>query len=275
MKKYSARKIEKQENKMWEEYDAEKGNVKHRDISGYSRRDFLVAGGRAGGAAAVYGTGLGIVGKGYSSVKDYVNDKIYRISAKATELDQKVENLPKYHPAKQAKNLRELRSEMWGKITGRTVEDKADFRREYGINNPKTGKLDEPYKSEMQTRRSFLKSFLGYANKNPVKTGAALGMAYGASSSGIKQYSERRKENKIIKKVERRLGPVAGGLEKTLVIVGVLGIFLSFFLSLTNITGAVVSDSLFLDFKVFNVVILLIAIGLLIVAELNLKGMRS
>jgi hypothetical protein len=59
------------------------------------------------------------------------------------------------------------------------------------------------------------------------------------------------------------------------VIVGVLGIFLSFFLSLTNITGAVVSDSLFLDFKVFNVVILLIAIGLLIVAELNLKGMRS
>ncbi len=67
----------------------------------YTRREFLKYSGKAGANAVVYGAGTGISIK---LIKDYLNRFTTQIGNKLVDLDNRVDELSEWHPARIAKN---------------------------------------------------------------------------------------------------------------------------------------------------------------------------
>lgn len=296
-KKYSARKIKKQEEAMWKERENELGKNSYKPSKNYTRREFLKSGAKVGGAAAVYGVVGGFLGKGYETIRDSLYDAVQKTGNKLVELDEKVEKMGKYNPVRVTKKVEEARGGFWRKILGRTEQDQQEWRDKYGIKNPKTEKdYENPEDSnkptplygkqaeqEEITRRGFFRTILGYAHQHPVGIGIAAGAAYGAGKSAYRQKGKIKDKIEIAKLkdkvnyLEERMNPeesevARGGLEKTLTIIGIIGLFISIFFSLSNITGLAIFDMSMQKTKISSITILIISLILIIAGKIKFKN---
>lgn len=295
-KKYSLRKIKRQEDAMWKERENELGKRPYNHSKNYTRREFLKSGARVGGSAAVYGAVGGFLGKGYETIRDAFYGMTQKTGNKLGELDKKVEEMGKYNPAKVAKKVEETRGSFWRKIFGRTEEDQAKWRDKYGIKNPRedyeapkdSNEPNQPYKSQTKqeeiSRRGFLKTILGYAQRHPVGAGIAAGAAYGAGKSAYRQHGSVKDKIEIarlkgrVDYLEERTNPAESGrikesgLEKTFTIIGIIGLIISIFFSLSNITGLAVLSMGAQKTQISSIIILIISFMLIIVGKIKFKN---
>src|SRR3989344_4784684 len=142
--------------------------VKGKARANLSRREFIKYGAKVGFWAGIYGTFGGAIGRAYQGIIDSLNFT----GQKLAELDDKFEE------------------RKTGRVVGRKEEDQAEWRGDHGIYTEKDRK--EGYKvpddQPQATRRGFFRALLDYASRNPVKSGAAIGAAYGGGKAAIKGY---------------------------------------------------------------------------------------
>jgi len=293
-KKYSARKIRKQENSMWRERETELGKNPYKHSKNYIRREFLKTGAKVGGSAAVYGTVGGFLGKGYETIRDLYNAVIKKGGTYLSEQETKAE-ISKEKPNKGlgdrfrelSQRLGRFKYDTQGKVEekvgiGRDEKQKQEWRYNKEIPNPKTGKPEErPIET---TRRGFFRTILGYAHQHPVGTGIAAGAAYGAGKSAYRQRRKARDKIEIaelkdkVNYLEDKINPKESeevkeaGLEKTLTIIGIIGVFISIFFSLSNITGLAILDMSTQKTKISSIIILIISLILIIVGKIKFKN---
>lgn len=205
---------------------------------------------KTGVAASIGGLIGGGLGKGYDSVVKFYDEKIGMLGNKIVEIDKKVDALPKYRPEKAAKEVREYRGKFWNKVFGRSEKEQQEWLKGKKISTPKKyleKKVDDDSEVEDPSRRSFLRYLLGVGHKNPVKTGAIAGAAYGASSHTVKNYGKyhNQKEIAVLKDENTELKERVGELEKkvngpyvnSLIAISVAGIIISVLVGAVSISG--------------------------------------
>jgi len=243
-----------------------------------TRREFL----KYIGGASIYATAGGGLGYAYDHARDYLNSFTRNIGNKLGGLDTKVEELNPKNPVKIAKDVETWRSKLYSGIFGRTKEDKAEFREKTGIENSDTyepKKQDSQYKEPEITRRRFFGTIFNYANQHPIVAGAGGGTIYGAYKTK-KTYKTKKeiaglKDNvEGLKKENTDLKDRLSGLEEKLkdlgqkakdnpiVMIGIIGLFISIILSSISLTGFSLLDSKTYSFSL-NIIVFLISFLLL------------
>jgi len=238
---------------------------KRGDGNKYNRREFLKASGKTAGGAAFYGTVGGFIGRGYEGLKNIFYSGTRDIGNRLTKVEDKVDSLSDYHPAKVAKEVEETRSNFWRDLFGRSEKDQSRWREEYEIKHPKSYKPVKSASDEKkiggvknESRRSFLRLMLGYAHEHPVSTGVGVGAGYGGVKTGMRsagKYHARKETNELRKRVddfeEELRGLKEGDLEKEVdegpkitIILSLIGIFISLgFITSNFITGRAISEA--------------------------------
>ncbi|MBR9705779.1 hypothetical protein GOV14_01970 [Candidatus Pacearchaeota archaeon] len=235
-----------------------------------TRREFLKGAYRGAQAAAYTAAGAavgGFVGKGYEVGRD-TYDKTFKAlnnGVKATgdglsHLQDKVEGMSPANPVRVSKKVEDQRVALYKRLFRRDKNDQASWNEKKDITTPKEIQPEYQPKdpntpaaqgSEM-TRRGFFKELLHIANKHPVATGATIGGGAGAYKANKAQQEGRYKDkvnqqgeqieqmNQKVNALESRLAETerpASRTKKTLLLIGILGIFISILLSVTDLTG--------------------------------------
>ena len=175
--------------------------VKGKARANLSRREFIKYGAKVGFWAGIYGTFGGAIGRAYQGIIDSLNFT----GQKLAELDDKFEESK---TGRVVKKPQEFRSNIYGRFFGRTEEDQAEWRGDHGIYTEKDRK--EGYKvpddQPQATRRGFFRALLDYTSRNPVKSGAAIGAAYGGGKAVIKGYGGYKQGKRYVGLKEENAG---------------------------------------------------------------------
>ncbi len=219
----------------------------------YTRREALKAGAKVGAAATFYGTLGGFAGNLYGKAAGYFGNKLY-------ELDKKVDGSTSLRmaPVRGAKKVEDYRASIWQKVFGVSEKDRAENRQAYGVGDRQKNEeiIAAAEKESPQTRRSFIKSLLAYAGRNPTQAGAVAGVVYGVGKSLPGTISTARK-NSQIRQLEDRVKDLEG--QKTeereqtlddytqpynfLFLLGVSSMLFFSLISVSRFTGFVVAQS--------------------------------
>jgi len=260
----------------------------------YRRRDFIGAGLTVGIGAAI-GSALG---RGYeiardkyrTTVRKYVNigaaqDRYVEAMASSTNPVERV-------VGKTAEAIEEpwkARADIYNKVFKRNKVDQAQFRQKYKTEEPTTAKADLTAKAEQRTkdekgyttRRGFLRSLLGLADRYPTSSGAVTGGVLGGAKAGINlamKYPDRKEVRDLRKDLtdlkESRLETYAkktpGGdyhPNTITLILGLSGLIASVLFSARNLTGLAIVDNIQIIKNPFlNLGIILISLALITIS---------
>ncbi len=194
-----------------------------------TRREFLKYAGKIGLGGGVYGVVGGVVGKGYETVVDFyetvieeLKREVVEVGDKIISVDERIDELPVYRPERVAKEAEGIRGKLWRSLTGRTKKDQVKWVENVGLKKSESY-IEDPTEVVPAVenaidpmKRTFLKSFLGYAHSNSVEVGAVVGAGYGSVSSTIRGGKDYRTNKRIagLEDENYELNQRIGDLEK-------------------------------------------------------------
>jgi hypothetical protein len=235
--------------------------VKKRRGPNYTRREVLKYGAKVGVGATIWGAVGGGLGKAYDLFRQGYQAAVRETGNKLSALDEKIENSKNpvvEYTVQPVKKAEDWRGSAWRKIFGRDEKDTQEWKDKYGI---KSGK-EKPYEPNLpkkqsdpnkpnpleevqSTRRGFIRYMLGLGNQYPTESGVVAGAAYGGvkhAISGHESYKQavtigdlKQRVSELERKTQNSAPP--SDRNKTLIILGILGMIISLIFVATTLTG--------------------------------------